>query len=547
MNTEKMNRSARKLSDIVLEELKAIAAGENKLTSGVLASRLSSRSEFAALMDAAPDNKQDNKQDKKPDQKPDKKPDAPSVSEIETLKNQLEKSREQREKLLKQLTGLEEAAARSEGIYRRGLLMIAELVGTDTHPSVSNVLAGLKSGLKQGADIFDLEAGINQIKNIAIQDEPARNPERAGFFGKFRKRTPAESAEHEGLDGVKEAYAAIVGELKLNLDQNSFNRLAKVEAQIDMARQVDEFLSIRKEMISLIQDYISRVSGEREEAAAFIREISKRLIEVETHILDTFPQAQETHQANEAFNTLLEQKIGELRESVNFSKTLAELKQTVVSSLSSIQKALEEKREKDEARISEVDRRMKRLQQDMERMKTEVASERDRADLLEQEALIDPLTGVYNRRAYERRIKEELRRYLRHQRPFSLLLLDVDHFKSINDQYGHAVGDLCLKEIINRVRPRLRESDFLARFGGEEFILLLPETSQSGAVEAAEKLRTSIEKTEFLHRGNPVAITISIGVTQVMSTDQQSDTLFGRVDRAMYRAKAAGRNCVVEA
>jgi diguanylate cyclase len=109
------------------------------------------------------------------------------------------------------------------------------------------------------------------------------------------------------------------------------------------------------------------------------------------------------------------------------------------------------------------------------------------------------------------------------------------------------VGDLCLKEIINRLRPQLRESDFLARFGGEEFVLLLPETLQSGAVEVAEKLRTSIEKTEFLHRGNPVAITISIGVTQVMSTDQESDGLFGRVDQAMYRAKASGRNCVVEA
>ncbi len=531
MSTEKMNRTAKRLSNIILEELKALAAGGKKLTAEALASRLSSKSEFKSMMDDALDVK----------------PDTPSVSEIDTLKNQLEKSRKQREKLLKQLTGLEETAGKREDIYRRALLLIAELVGADTQPALSETIAALKGGLKEGADIADLEAAILQIKNIAIQDEPAKSIERVGFFNKLLKRAPAEPAGEASLDRLKEAYMAIIGDLKLNLDQDSFKRLAEMANQIGHASQVDDFLPIRKEMIALIQDYISRVSGEREAAAEFIREIGQRLIEVETNILDTLPHARETQQANTAFNNLLEQKIGELRQSVDFSKTLAELKQTVVSSLSSIQQAIEEKRKKDETRIAEVDRRMKRLQQDIDRMKNEITSERERASLLEQEVLIDPLTGVYNRRAYERRIKEELQRYLRHKHPFSVLLLDVDHFKSINDQYGHAVGDLCLKEIINRVRPLLRKSDFLARFGGEEFILLLPETLQPGAMEVAEKLRTCIEKTEFLHRGNTVPITISIGVTQVMSTDRQSETLFSRVDKAMYRAKASGRNCVVEA
>jgi diguanylate cyclase (GGDEF)-like protein len=126
-----------------------------------------------------------------------------------------------------------------------------------------------------------------------------------------------------------------------------------------------------------------------------------------------------------------------------------------------------------------------------------------------------------------------------------VLLLDVDHFKSINDRFGHTVGDLCLKEIIKRVRPLLRESDFLARFGGEEFVTLLPETGQTGAKEVAEKLRRCIEKTEFLHRGKAVQITISIGATQVESTDLKPESLFGRVDKALYQAKEAGRNRVV--
>ena len=530
-----MDISPRMLSDIIIEALKAIAADGKKLSSGALAAKLSSRAEFKELMDGARVAK-----------------DVPkSASEVDLLKKQVETFRDQREKLLKQLTGIEESAVETEGVYRRGLLAVIELLRTDDNPSLNDSIGSLKEGLKEEGDIADIEKAITQIKNVAIHDAFPKASERAGFFDKFLKRVPSESKAAteaaDTMDRLKDAYRAIIDELKLNLDQDSFKKLVEIEGQIHTVGSLDDFLPIRKEIISLIQEYISRVSGEREEAAAFIREIGERLIEVETHILDSLPYARETHEANSEFNTLLEEKIGELRQRVDFSKTLAELKQTVVSSLSSIQKAIEGKREKDETRMAEVDKRMGRLQQDIGRMKNEIATERQRADILEKEVLIDPLTGVYNRRAYGKRIKEELQRYLRHKRPFSVLLLDVDHFKSVNDQYGHAVGDLCLKEIIKRIQPLLRESDFLARFGGEEFILLLPETLQSGAVEVAEKLRKCIEKTEFLHRGKLVPITISIGATQVMSTDQQTDMLFSRVDKAMYRAKAAGRNCVVEA
>ena len=130
---------------------------------------------------------------------------------------------------------------------------------------------------------------------------------------------------------------------------------------------------------------------------------------------------------------------------------------------------------------------------------------------------MDPLTEVYNRRAYEKRLNEELQRYLRHQRPFSMLLLDVDHFKSINDQFGHAVGDLCLKEIIKRVRPLLRESDFLARFGGEEFVVLLPETERKAAMAVASP--------ETLARPNDLGIS-SISVCRQRIAPMFASALF---------------------
>jgi diguanylate cyclase len=137
-----------------------------------------------------------------------------------------------------------------------------------------------------------------------------------------------------------------------------------------------------------------------------------------------------------------------------------------------------------------------------------------------------------------------MQRFLRYKTDFSLILFDIDHFKHVNDQYGHATGDRCLIEIISRVKPIIRETDFLARYGGEEFIVLLPETNGKNAQIAAEKLRTVIENIEFLHKGDLVKITISAGVSQAKPEDQDYETLFGRTDQALYQAKNSGRNQV---
>ena len=175
-------------------------------------------------------------------------------------------------------------------------------------------------------------------------------------------------------------------------------------------------------------------------------------------------------------------------------------------------------------------------------MKKEIGQVQKKTKILEQEILLDSLTGIYNRRAYELRIREELSRYQRYNQPFSLVLFDIDHFKKVNDRYGHQAGDKCLREITGRIRPSLRECDFLARYGGEEFVMILPGTSEDDAFKAAEKVRNLIEKTRFVYQGAEVPVTISLGLTQVKPTDQDPDMLFKRVDNAMYQAKKGGRN-----
>jgi len=125
-------------------------------------------------------------------------------------------------------------------------------------------------------------------------------------------------------------------------------------------------------------------------------------------------------------------------------------------------------------------------------------------------------------------------------------MIDIDHFKNINDTYGHKAGDKALALIANQIQNNLRESDFLARFGGEEFVVLMPETDLDSAIIAADKLLKAVEQCQFHYQNAQVNITVSAGLSQLRE-DDSTETLFQRADEAMYRAKEAGRNrCLVE-
>ncbi|MHB1310781.1 MAG: GGDEF domain-containing response regulator [Gemmatimonadaceae bacterium] len=165
---------------------------------------------------------------------------------------------------------------------------------------------------------------------------------------------------------------------------------------------------------------------------------------------------------------------------------------------------------------------------------------------LEVLAHTDPLTQVLNRRALTVRLASELERARRYDSVITLLMVDLDHFKLINDTYGHLVGDEVLKEVATLLQNEVRSVDVVARYGGEEFVVVLPETSLVGATTFAERVREFVEATPFAaSQGEPVRITASIGVSSYPSTTIHSvDDLFARADEALYRAKADGRNRV---
>lgn len=169
---------------------------------------------------------------------------------------------------------------------------------------------------------------------------------------------------------------------------------------------------------------------------------------------------------------------------------------------------------------------------------------------LAESALQDPLTGLYNRRHFEERLAAELAAAQRHGRPVSLLLADIDHFKSINDRYGHLAGDEALRMVAFVLRGALRKEDVLARYGGEEFVVVARETGLAGGRSLGERIRKAVERSRLTWQGQEVGLTVSIGVTVSIGISEfvagKTDRdLFDTADRALYLAKEGGRNRVV--
>lgn len=173
-----------------------------------------------------------------------------------------------------------------------------------------------------------------------------------------------------------------------------------------------------------------------------------------------------------------------------------------------------------------------------------ISARKQMEEELQRLATIDSLTGLLNRRQFLALGDKEIKRSRRYARPLSLIIYDIDHFKAVNDTYGHQAGDMVLKQLAQTAQLQLRGVDIAGRVGGEEFGIILPETKAAAAVQVAERIRTAIENGAIEFAGTPLKVTASFGVTENQE-DQMMDPIFKRADDALYMAKTTGRNRVI--
>ena len=191
--------------------------------------------------------------------------------------------------------------------------------------------------------------------------------------------------------------------------------------------------------------------------------------------------------------------------------------------------------------VLELNNQLADLQRALTRQNVELKRSYDKIHML---SLTDTLTEIGNRRAFNERLRTELERSARSAVAFGLIMADIDHFKNVNDSFGHDVGDIVLQTTVSCLSQCIRPYDFIARIGGEEFIVILPETDRSTTLNIAERLRVTIAGHVMPSIARPV--TISLGVT-LWQTGDTAQSIFHRADRAVYAAKDAGRNCTSEA
>ncbi|WP_331693318.1 diguanylate cyclase [Pseudomonas sp. ZY71] len=301
------------------------------------------------------------------------------------------------------------------------------------------------------------------------------------------------------------------------------------------------------ELIPILDDLTTLMlaitdSGQHE-FEAYLQQLNERLEAFQSNLQAASEGHADNSSAARAMDTQIREQVDGLQTSVQEAADLEDLKHVLENHLEGLLGTMDQHQKQRDAREQEVATRLKSLSERVAHMEQEAQGFREHLEVQRQKALIDPLTGLPNRAAWSERLEHEIKQWQQHGNTLSLAMLDLDHFKRINDNYGHLAGDKVLKIIATVLRKRLRGSDFIARFGGEEFVLLMPATPPAVGAKLLETLRAAIEACPFHFKGERVTITISMGLA-TFRAGEHSDLVLKRADQALYRAKNAGRNRV---
>lgn len=301
-----------------------------------------------------------------------------------------------------------------------------------------------------------------------------------------------------------------------------------------------ELLPILDDLATLM---LAITDSGQHEFEAYLQQLNERLEAFQSNLQAASEGHADNSSAARAMDTQIREQVDGLQSSVQQAADLDDLKHVLENHLEGLLGTMDQHQKQRDAREQEVAARLKSLSERVAHMEQEALGFREHLEEQRQKALIDPLTGLPNRAAWSERLEHEIQQWQQHGNTLSLAMLDLDHFKRINDSYGHLAGDKVLKIIATVLRKRLRGSDFIARFGGEEFVLLLPATPPAVGAKLLETLRAAIEACPFHFKGERVTITISMGLAS-FKVGEHSDLVLKRADQALYRAKNAGRNRV---
>jgi diguanylate cyclase len=391
----------------------------------------------------------------------------------------------------------------------------------------------------------ELDAVSNNIKQAQTSAELSRLAEQIASHlnGQLQKEVDAGSViVEETVAGITISDAIIQLLEKLELPSDSGPELESIRSELEHEVKDEDWPDILDRVASLFTALRKKAQTEKKEIEEFLSQITSRLEQLDEIFQGSELDRKESLENGRSLSDAMRDHVRGIQTSVAEASDLEHLKDMLKERVDAISSHVEQFRETEEARNKTAEQRVEELNERLRFMEKESDKLRSRIKEEKKLAMIDALTGIHNRMAYEERSEQEFARWKRYQAPLSLIVVDIDFFKKINDNFGHVAGDKVLKTIAQLMDESVRETDFLARYGGEEFVVIMPDTTAKDALNVAEKLRVAVENCGFHYRGESVPITISCGISEFNNKADTTGKVFERADKALYQAKESGRN-----
>ncbi|MDE2347823.1 MAG: diguanylate cyclase [Gammaproteobacteria bacterium] len=325
-----------------------------------------------------------------------------------------------------------------------------------------------------------------------------------------------------------------VGTLLTRLAYTPDPALAQVRTDAGLAALVQK-------AADLVATHRASIERERSEAAAVLARVGNRLEELAVFFDSSNDVARSSLAATQTLNADVMARVRELSQGSQAATDLHALRTLVDDGLRSMDQCVRDFREREEARHAAQTARADAMRERIASLEDETRNLNRKLAAERQIARIDALTGVANRKAFDERLAQEIKRCGREGRPAVLMIWDIDNFKSVNDSYGHRAGDAVIRSVAKSLAGAIRATDFIARVGGEEFALILWATDGAAALPLAEQMRAAVAALRFHFRGTPVPVTASCGIAEFGAADT-AELAFERADAVLYQAKTAGRN-----
>jgi diguanylate cyclase len=377
------------------------------------------------------------------------------------------------------------------------------------------------------------------LEHTVTQRNPAAGLLKRLLGGQEAVPVAADEGAKTLIDGFSQVLRALLSQSALPMKYQI--QLRRLLGRLHGEVETDALVSL----IDGLGELVLEAGEDQLQLLDFLSRLNERLSHVQAGLEALGAERAEGSALAEGLDHSLRRQVGDMQATVVCAVDLDSLKQSISCRLEALLDGLEEQRSQREVRDQALTGSLQQLSTRIMELEREAEVCRDQLNEQRREALRDPLTGLANRTAWNSEVQQALERRSHQSEPLALAVLDVDHFKQVNDRFGHLAGDKVLKLIADIIQRRMPPATFLARYGGEEFVLLLPGYDLPGARPLIEELLASIQSCPFHFKGERLPVTLSAGLACFGPDEEVADEVFERADQALYRAKQLGRNRLV--